>query len=85
MKVRTVLKPFRGEPFVETFDVRIPDDQPAGNAYLLIGSGSVMNAIDFTLVPPDPRTLEQVLGVHRAPASLDRSHGRRSTRPAKAR
>jgi SpoIVB peptidase S55 len=63
VKVRTVLKPFRGEPFVETFDVRIPDDQAAGAAYLLIGSGSVMNAIDFTLVPPDPRTLEQVLGV----------------------
>ena len=63
VKVRTVLKPFRGEPFVETFDVRIPDDQPAGQAYLLVGSGSVMNAIDFSLVPPDPRTLEQVLGV----------------------
>ncbi len=63
VKVRTVLKPFRGEPFVEMFDLRIPDDQPAGSAYLLIGSGSVMNAIDFTLVPPDPRTLEQVLGV----------------------
>jgi hypothetical protein len=63
VKVRTVLKPFRGEPFVEMFDVRIPDDQPAGSAYLLVGSGSVMNSIDFTLVPPDPRTLEQVLGV----------------------
>lgn len=63
VKVRTVLKPFRGEPFVETFDVKIPDDQPAGAAYLLVGSGSVMNAVDFTLVPPDPRTLEQVLGV----------------------
>lgn len=63
VQVRTVLKPFRGEPFVEMFDVRIPDDQPLGNAYLLVGSGSVMNAIDFTLVPPDPRTLEQVLGV----------------------
>lgn len=63
IKVRTVLKPFRGEPFVEMFDVRIPDDQPAGSAYLLVGSGSVMNAVDFTLVPPDPRTLEQVLGV----------------------
>jgi hypothetical protein len=63
VQVRTVLKPFRGEPFVEMFDVRIPDDQPAGNAYLLVGSGSVMNAIDFTLVPPDPRTLQQVLGV----------------------
>ena len=63
VQVRTVLKPFRGESFVETFDVRIPDDQAAGSAYLLVGSGSVMNAIDFTLVPPDPRTLEQVVDV----------------------
>jgi SpoIVB peptidase S55 len=63
VKVRTVLKPFRGEAFVETFDMRIPEDQAAGAAYLLVGSGSVMNAIDFSLVPPDPRTLEQVLGV----------------------
>ncbi|HYO79345.1 MAG TPA: hypothetical protein VE010_22965, partial [Thermoanaerobaculia bacterium] len=63
VKIRTVLKPFRGESFVETFEVRIPDDQAAGSAYLLVGSGSVMNAIDFTLVPPDPRTLEQVVDV----------------------
>ncbi|MEO8380087.1 MAG: SpoIVB peptidase S55 domain-containing protein, partial [Acidobacteriota bacterium] len=63
VQVRTVLKPFRGEAFVETFDVKIPDDQAPGAAYLLVGSGSVMNAIDFSLVPPDPRTLEQVLGV----------------------
>lgn len=63
VKVRAVLKPFRGETFVETFDVRIPDDQPTGAAYLLVGSGSVMNSVDFTLVPPDPRTLEQVLSV----------------------
>lgn len=63
VQVRTVLKPFRGEAFVETFDVRIPDDQPAGASYLLVGSGSVMNAIDFSLVPPDPRTLEQVVSV----------------------
>lgn len=63
VQIRTVLKPFRGEAFVETFDVRIPDDQPTGSAYLLVGSGSVMNAIDFSLVPPDPRTLEQVVGV----------------------
>ncbi|HEX8616089.1 MAG TPA: SpoIVB peptidase S55 domain-containing protein [Thermoanaerobaculia bacterium] len=63
VQVRTVLKPFRGEPFVEMFDIRIPDDQPLGSAYLLVGSGSVMNSIDFTLVPPDPRTLEQVVSV----------------------
>jgi SpoIVB peptidase S55 len=63
VQVRTVLKPFRGESFVETFDVRIPDDQPPGAAYLLVGSGTVMNAIDFSLVPPDPRTLQQVVDV----------------------
>jgi len=63
VKVRTLLKPFRGDSFVEMFDVKIPDNQPAGSAYLLIGSGSTMNAVDFSLVPPDPRTLEQVLGV----------------------
>jgi len=63
VKVRTVLKPYRGEPFVETFDVKIPDNQPPGSAYLLVGSGSLSNQIDFSLVPPDPRTLEQVLAV----------------------
>lgn len=80
VKVRTLLKPFRGEAFVETFDVRIPDDQPAGAAYLLVGSGSMMNAIDFSLVPPDPRTLEQVVGVlGRLRASTDLTVGLYST------
>jgi SpoIVB peptidase S55 len=65
VKVRAVLKPFRGDSFVETFDVKIPDDQPPGPAYLLVGSGTVANQIDFTLVPPDPRTLEQVVDVLR--------------------
>lgn len=63
VKVRAVLKPYRGESFVETFDVRIPDDQAPGSAYLLVGSGSAATAIDFMLVPPDPRTLEQFVGV----------------------
>ncbi len=65
VKIRAVLKPFRGESFVEMFDVKIPDDQPPGQAYLLIGSGTVANQVDFTLVPPDPRTLEQVVTVLR--------------------
>lgn len=78
--VRTVLKPFRGEPFIETFEIRIPDDQPAGSAYLLIGSGSTMNAIDFSLVPPDPRTLEHVVDVlGRLRASTDLTVGLYST------
>src|SRR5438132_3658623 len=63
VKVRTVLKPYRGEPFVEAFDLKIPENQTPGSAYLLVGSGSLANQIDFSLVPPDPRTLEQVIGV----------------------
>jgi hypothetical protein len=81
VKVRAVLKPFRGEPFVETFDVRVPDDQPVGGAYILVGSGSVANVVDFTLVPPDPRTLEQVVAVlHRLKASTDLTVGLYSSR-----
>lgn len=63
VKIRATLKPFRGDPFVETFDVKIPENQSPGSAYLLIGSGTVLNQVDFSLVPPDPRTLEQVLAV----------------------
>lgn len=81
VRIRAVLKPFRGESFVETFDVRIPDDQPAGDAYLLVGSGSVANVIDFSLVPPDPRTLEQVVGVlERLRPSTDLTVGLYSSR-----
>jgi SpoIVB peptidase S55 len=65
VKVRAVLKPYRGEAFVDTFDVTIPDDQAAGTAYLLVGSGSVLNQVDFLLVPPDPRSLDQVIAVLR--------------------
>jgi hypothetical protein len=65
VKVRAVLKPFRGDAFIDTFDVTIPDDQAAGTAYLLVGSGSVLNQVDFMLVPPDPRSLDQVIAVLR--------------------
>ena len=63
VKVRTLLKPFRGEAFVETFDVKVPENTPPGAAYLLVGSGSFANQIDFSLVPPDPRSLDQVVAV----------------------
>jgi hypothetical protein len=81
VKVRALLKPYRGESFAETFDVKVPDDQPNGSAYLLVGSGSIANQIDFSIVPPDPRTLEQVLGVlQRLKASTDLTIGLYSTR-----
>ena len=80
VKVRAVLKPYRGEAFVELFDVKVPDHQAPGNAHLLVGSGSVASAIDFMLVPPDPRTLEQVLGVlERLRPSTDLTVGLYST------
>jgi hypothetical protein len=80
VKVRALLKPFRGETFTDTFEVKIPDNQPPGSAYLLIGSGTMMNQIDFSLVPPDPRSLEQVVGVlQRLRPSTDLTVGLYST------
>jgi hypothetical protein len=80
VKVRALLKPYRGEAFTDTFDVKIPDNQAVGNAYLLIGSGTVLNQIDFTLVPPDPRTLGQVLAtLQRLRPSTDLTVGVYST------
>jgi hypothetical protein len=80
VKVRALLKPYRGEAFTDTFEVKVPDNQPVGNAYLLIGSGTVVNQIDFSLVPPDPRTLEQVLAtLERLRPSTDLTVGIYST------
>lgn len=81
VQIRTVLKPFRGDAFTETFEVQVPEDQPEGSAYLLVGSGSMLNAVDFSLVPPDPRSLEQVLDVlQRLRPSTDLTVGLYSTR-----
>jgi len=63
IQVRTRLKPYRGESFEEIFEVRIPDTQRPGPAYVFVGSGSAVNQLDFSLVPPDPQTLAQVISV----------------------
>ncbi|HXI11728.1 MAG TPA: SpoIVB peptidase S55 domain-containing protein [Thermoanaerobaculia bacterium] len=63
VRVRVLLKPFRGEPFAEELDVKIPDNQQPGPVYLMIGSGSTLTQLDFALVPPDPRNLPQMLAV----------------------
>jgi SpoIVB peptidase S55 len=63
VKVRALLKPYRGETFVETFEVKIPSNQKLGTANLFIGSGSIANQLDFSLIPPDPRNLAQVVDV----------------------
>ena len=61
--LRAVLKPYRGESFVERFEVTIPSSQKSGSANLFVGSGSVANQLDFSLIPPDPQNLDQVVAV----------------------
>jgi hypothetical protein len=65
VRVNALLKPFRGNEFRETFDVKIPEVQKPGTSYLMIGSGSLANQLGFMIVPPDPRSLDQLLGVIR--------------------
>jgi len=61
VRIRARFKPFRGDVFSETLEVTIPASQKAGEAYLIIGSGSSFNQLDFMLVPPDPQSFEQVV------------------------
>lgn len=63
VQIRATLKPWRGETFEETFAVRIPDGQPVGRSYMFVGSGSMLNRVDFTLVPAVPSSLAQVIAV----------------------
>ncbi|HUP65538.1 MAG TPA: SpoIVB peptidase S55 domain-containing protein [Thermoanaerobaculia bacterium] len=61
--VRALLKPFRGEAFSETFEVKVPDTASVGNAYIFVGSGRMANRLDFSLVPPNPHSLKQMVDV----------------------
>ena len=63
VKVRTLLKPFRGEPFERTMEIDLPESLKAGPLFLFVGSGSVLTRLDFMLVPPSPRSLTQVIDV----------------------
>ncbi|MBW3565995.1 MAG: hypothetical protein KY459_14885 [Acidobacteria bacterium] len=63
VRLRALLKPYRGEARLETFEIDIPESTVPGPAYLFIGSGSALTRLDFSLVPPDPRSLEQVVRV----------------------
>lgn len=65
IRVNALLKPFRGEEFRETFEVEIPATMRSGTAYLMLGSGAVANQLQFSIVPPDPRSLGHVLDVVR--------------------
>jgi hypothetical protein len=61
--VSATLKPFRDTSFVESFTMQVPQDAPSGRSYVYLGGGGAMNRIEFSAVPPDPRSLEEVVGV----------------------
>lgn len=65
VRVNALLKPFRGKEFRETFDVKIPEVMKPGTAWLMIGNGTYANQVGFMVVPPDPRSLDQLLDVVR--------------------
>jgi len=44
--VRAVIQPFRGEPLVQEFHVRVPPDTPPGPMAAIVSSASSLNAIE---------------------------------------
>lgn len=63
VRLRVTLRPYRGDSFVETFTLRIPDGQPKGRAFMFVGGGALLNRLDFALVPAIPTSFGQVLEV----------------------
>lgn len=63
VKVRAMLRPYRGVEFEQLFDLQIPHNQKLGVAHLFVGSGAAMTQLDFMLVPPSPRNLLQLIEV----------------------
>jgi hypothetical protein len=63
IRVRAQLKPFRGEAFYHTIEVPLPESLQPGPLYLFVGSGSALTRLEFTLVPPSPRSVSQVVNV----------------------
>lgn len=63
VQLRATLKPYRGEIFEEMFEVRIPESQPNGRVFVFVGGGSLLNRLDFALVPAVPNSFSQVLEV----------------------
>jgi hypothetical protein len=61
--LRATLKPYRGETFQETIRFRIPEAQAPGRGLVFVGSGSLLNRLDFALVPAAPNSFDQILEV----------------------
>jgi len=65
IRVRAVLRPYRGRPFTETLDMKVPEGLATGKAYLFVSNGQAATRIDFSIAPPDPRSISQVFDVIR--------------------
>lgn len=55
------LEDFRGGPRRVVMTAKIPADTPPGPLTVFVGDGSAATAYDFSLYPPDPHSLPQVL------------------------
>lgn len=63
LRLDVLLRDYRGETRRETVEIEVPDSVTPGPAYLFVGSGSMITRLDFSLVPPAPRTFAQVVEV----------------------
>ncbi len=55
------LVPYRGTPFRRSFQLKLPEDLPAGRYSLLVGDGTSVDAARFAIEPVEPVTFAQAL------------------------
>lgn len=61
LEVTLELDPYRGERERRSFEVRIPDEAPAGRYYLFVGDGSSLDAVRLAIEKTAPETFDQAL------------------------
>ncbi len=66
------LAPFRGQPFRERLEVRIPEGVPDGPYFVLVGDGASADVARLTVEKAAPESLEQALSLLRTLTSRRR-------------
>lgn len=61
LTVRATLRTWRGENVVHELPLTVPSDAQPGPAFVIVGSGTVDNQVRFSLVPPDPRSVGDLI------------------------
>lgn len=61
--VRTRIRPWRGETYTVELPLKVPADARPGIGHVVVSSGTIANQLQFSVVPPDPRGVDDLIQI----------------------